>query len=129
MDYCILYIRRYIFKYLSMDNMAIVRKSKNGKSIQFIDEQGNMFITSTEWMRNFVKDGNDYKMMVLTRLPLRVAPWRFKKSPLYDPDGLAKVQAEKDKAAGIITTSDDSLSTKQLKDNKQMENYKDVEVW
>ena len=34
--------------------MAVVRVSKSGKSVQFIDEAGNVFLTSMAFLRGYL---------------------------------------------------------------------------
>jgi hypothetical protein len=101
--------------------MAVVKLSKSGKQLQFIDEEGNMFVTSAAFVMGLMQGRSKYGFLLLSRLPLKVAKDRFKESPLYDPSGLAQ--------ANESHGDNDALSQKSLKAQKQVNTYKDKVVW
>ena len=96
--------------------------SASGKQLQIIDEEGNMFATSKIYMQSLLDGKLKMPFILLSRLPHKVDQDRFKKSPLYDPNGVAKIQEGK-----TITESNDALSKNTRKATQQRIKYKDVE--
>lgn len=65
--------------------MAIVKKTKSGKAVLFIDEYGNSFITSVAYLRSLLNGTSKVPFILLNRLPDKVSSDRFKLSPVFDP--------------------------------------------
>ncbi len=105
--------------------MAVVKRTSSGNGVQFIDDEGNVFMTSALYVRQLLDGNNRSGLILLNRLPLKVSEDRFKKSPLWDPKGYAS----KDGLVGEQTNAD-SISNKGRKLVKQaeaidaMEDYK-----
>lgn len=104
--------------------MAIVKLSATGKSVQFIDEEGNVFTTSMKYLQAYLDKEPWIKTpyLLLARLPLKVAPERFPLSYLYDPTGMGVIQEED------VDRTNDMFSRKQHKDRQAVETYKDKDV-
>ena len=102
--------------------MAVMKLSSSGKQVQFIDEEGNMFVTSAAFTMGLLQRRSP--LVLLSRLPLKVSKGRFKVSPLYDPSGLAKNNEKHS-----LTTSNDGLSPKVIESNSQKSNMEDKSVW
>lgn len=62
----------------------IVKLTASKKAIQIIDDDGNVFQTSAEWMRSLLM-GNK-QLVLCNRMPFSVSPTRYKPSPIYNPD-------------------------------------------
>jgi hypothetical protein len=104
--------------------MAVVKLNSTGKQIQFVDEEGNMFVTSAAFMMGLLQGRSPTGFLLLSRYPNKVAKGRFKESPLWDPSGLAKKNEEKP-----VTLTNDSLSRKSLEQGKEKKAFADKKVW
>ncbi len=102
--------------------MAVVKLSASGLQVQFIDDEGNMFVTSMTYLMTMLERKSKLPFCLLSRLPLKISTDRFKKSPVWDPDGLADKSKQ-------VTLNDDGLSKKTIKKGEQREQYKDKQVW
>lgn len=67
-----------------MVSMTIIKPSRSGKGLIVIDDQGNVFGTSWEWIRGLF-EGRGSGFVLLSRYPGMVSPSRFGQSPLYNP--------------------------------------------
>ena len=101
--------------------MAIIKLSKSKRQVQVIDEEGNMFVTSTNYMLGLLNGKAPTGFILLSRLPVPVAKDRFKPSPLYDPEGLYN-----EKTVGL---SNDGLNATRIKDKEKKEAMEDKLVW
>lgn len=61
--------------------MAIIKRSRSGKAILFVDDDGNCYMTSTKYAKGIV-EGTFKGFGLLTRFPNKVKEGLFKKSPL-----------------------------------------------
>ena len=95
--------------------------SKSKKQVQFIDESGNMFVTSTNYLLGLLNGRSPTGFVLLSRLPIPVAENRFKKSPLYDPEGIYN-----EKTVDLKT---DGIAHQRLKKEEKKEAFKDKVVW
>jgi len=102
--------------------MAVVKLSSSGKQLQFIDDEGNIFVTSASFVMGLMQGRSKYSFLLLNRFPNKVAKGRFKQSPLYDPSGLAAANEKH-------STNVDSFSSKELKAGKAVKSYTDKKVW
>jgi hypothetical protein len=92
--------------------MAIIKKTKSGKALMFVDDLGNAYITSTTMMSAILGGYQKGDFTVLTRLPMPISVDRFPKSPVYlSPD--APLQGD------TLSTTNDALSQKQTKKNQE----------
>lgn len=94
--------------------------------MQVIDDDGKVYQTSVNSLLYLLnghakKQGN---FITTVRLPLNAAPHRYKKSELYDPNGLFKGDAAKS-----LTTARDSYSVKVQEEQKTKKAYEDKNVW
>jgi len=105
--------------------MAVVKLSKSGKQVQFIDEEGNMFVTSSTFIAGLLQNRSKFGFVLLSRFPLKVSKDRFKPSPIWDPGGLLEKQEKYDK----LTTGNDSISQKTLKGQEEKKQFIDKKVW
>ena len=96
--------------------MTVIKLTRSGKGILVIDDGGSVFVTS----KHFVDNLSGNRVVLLKRLPFSVDEGRFKKSPLYDPDGLAK------QGGGSPQDGLDKKFVKMLDDKKF---YEDEVVW
>lgn len=102
--------------------MAIVRMSKSKKQVQFIDDEGNMFVTSKAYLLPILLNQSKLPFVLLNRMPLKVSEDRFKKSPLWDPDGIMQ-------KLDRVDVKEDALSPKSREKIAQKKQFKDKKVW
>lgn len=95
--------------------MAIVRISKSGKGFQVIDDEGQVFITSVDYIRRLLDGKYSGPFILLTRLPNPVSTDRFGKSPLWNPDTGTVSNNDTITESDGLSTNNDALSQKVLK--------------
>lgn len=103
--------------------MAVVKLTKSGSGVLFIDDEGNVFITSVSYVRSLLDKTLKFGLCHLTRMPNKVSTDRFGKSKVYDAGG-----------TGVTTTKDDSLTKDGLSSNfrkrtAKKERYTDTGEW
>ena len=103
--------------------MAVIKLSKSGNQVQVIDEEGNMFVTSTTFMMGLLQGRSKTGFLLLSRYPNKIAKGRFKESPLWDPSGIATKNDSK------LTTTNDALSVKDRESKEQKKTFEDKKVW
>lgn len=88
-----------------------------------MDDDGNVYMTSRFYLEQLLADKMSVPFVLLNRLPLKAAEGRFKKSPLWDPQGIEK----KDGLVGE-QASQDVFSKKGSEAIRQANNYSDDKV-
>ena len=104
--------------------MAVVKLGSSGKSIQFIDDEGYIYYTSVNFLVGLLNNKSKGKIILLKRQPLKAAPGRFQKSPIYDPNNILETVDEK-----TLDTSNDGLSNKSIEKQKKTKSFEDKKVW
>jgi hypothetical protein len=104
--------------------MTIIKLTGSKKGIQVVDDDGNVFQTSVNFVLGLINGKAKGDFIMTSRLPYKVAPGRFKPSPLYDPEGLADNNIAKSQ-----TTNDDAFSKKVQESQKTKKAYVDKSVW
>jgi len=104
--------------------MAVIKLTSSKKAVLFIDDEGNTFITSVNFLVGLLNGKSPYGFVSLARLPGKVADGRFKKSKLYDPSGVYENVDSK-----TLSTNTDVLSQKVLKEGKEKKGFVDKKVW
>ena len=99
--------------------MSVIKLSKSKKSVQFIDDNGNVFFTSVNYLLGLLNGKSPSGFILLKRLPIPISSGRFAKSPLWDPDGVVNSK----------TLSVDAFSEKYAKDTEKKNSVKDRVVW
>ncbi len=102
--------------------MAVVKKTKSGKAVQFIDEDGTVFGTSVVSIHNMLNGAIKGDFVLLSRMPWKVNPGRFKESPLYEPPGYIPPKDES-------KNNSDALSVQNRKQNQDKKIFEDKKVW
>ena len=102
--------------------MAIIKLTKSKKALTFTDEEGNVFITSVVAVKQLMSGTTKSGFVLLSRLPFKINPDRFKKSEVYYPEGYVPPDDE-------TTNANDAFSDKSTKANKQQKQFKDIKVW
>jgi hypothetical protein len=100
----------------------IMKVSSSGKQVQVIDDDGNVFGTSCFYTQRMLDEKNTNKFLLLTRLPFKVSPDRFKASPLWDPSTSSGKRELTDEE---LTTGNDALSVKKREEGKLKKIYTD----
>ena len=104
--------------------MAIIKLSYSKKSVQFVDEQGNVFFTSVNFLLGLLNGKSPHGFIQMKRLPIPIAMGRFKPSELWDPEGLIDKRTLEP-----LKNANDGFSKKSIEQNKDVENIKDKVVW
>jgi hypothetical protein len=91
--------------------MAVIKKSKSGKALCFIDDTGVMYTVSVKIVSAVLGDYMKGQFVVLTRMPMLVSEDRFPKSPVF--------MSSDTQVEGTLSTTNDALSQKQLKKNQE----------
>jgi hypothetical protein len=94
--------------------MAISKKTKSGKGLMFIDDEGNVYMQSEMYVRKQL-DG-DVEILMWTRMPEKVAVGRFAPSPV-----LNRETGEKEP----VTRSNDAFSEKRAAERADQKAYED----
>ena len=98
--------------------MTVLKLTKSGNGLLVIDDDGGVFCTSLSMAKRLIAgELNKGRFLLMSRLPSSTGKSRFKKSPLYDPDGLASKE--------LI----DGLSQEFRKDGENRKTYNDEVVW
>jgi hypothetical protein len=100
--------------------MAVVKLTASKKAIQFIDDEGNCFQTSTAWLAGMVNGNVKHDFILLSRLPMKVSEDRFKKSPVW---GEVEISDKK------VESSEDALSVKSRTERQEAKGFEDKKVW
>lgn len=101
--------------------MAIVKVTKSGKGVLFIDDAGNVYITSVTYLRSLLDKelAKRYPFILLNRLSLGVSKDHFKQSPVYNPQ--TGVTEE-------LTRKNDAFSDVALKKKDESRGFEDKPV-
>ena len=103
--------------------MAAIKLTTSGKAIQFIDDDGRVFQTSTYDYGLLV--GGKKKFISPIRLPHDVSPTRFPPSKMWNPaTGKTEEVARNFKAGGH-----DAYDLKKQNDNKGKNTLKETKEW
>ena len=69
--------------------MAVIKLSKSGKALLFIDDSGNVFVAAKAMVEGLFKNPGSNRgfgrFALLSRLPFKVPVGKFAKSPLFNP--------------------------------------------
>lgn len=104
--------------------MAIAKLNQRKTIVQFIDDNGYIYFTSINFLMGLLNGKSKSQFVLLKRFPNPIAEGRFKKSEIWDPEGvLAKTVDPK-----TLTTTNDSFSVKDREEKKEKEVYKDKEI-
>ena len=106
--------------------MAIVKVAKSKKSVMFIDDFGNSFITSMVFLQGLLEGKGKTPFILLKRLPNPVNVDRFMKSPVLEFDASGKVvstKVETIEPVGGVKASEDGMSVKSTKEKDDARVY------
>lgn len=110
--------------------MTVLKLSSNKKSIQVIDDDGNMYVTSVNFVIGLINGKSPKGFITTTRLLNKVAPDRFKPSEVFDPHGLLKnPNTAKTLDTNNLTTNSDVFSVKARQETENSKAFVDKKVW
>jgi len=69
--------------------MGVVRLSGSGLQVQFVDDEGNVFVTSKKFLLGFLGRGVVGVPLFLGRLPFSLSPKRYGRSVVVGGDALS----------------------------------------
>lgn len=104
--------------------MGVVRLSKSGNQVQFIDDDGRVFGAAKSMLTGVIN--GSIPLLLLARLPFDVAPDRFAKSPVWSGNTLTNDEGNIVKE--FTTTSNDGLSVNRLKKEEDGKRFLDQKV-
>lgn len=104
--------------------MTILKLTSSKKGVLIYDDDGRAYITSVAFVQGLLMGKAPSGFITTKRLPFNIAPDRFKKSELHDPDGVFEGNAEK-----TLTTNTDALSNKVKEEKKEKKSFEDKQVW
>jgi hypothetical protein len=102
--------------------MGVVKLSASLKQVQFVDDEGNVFVTSRKFLEGLLSGGNPGRVLVLSLLPNKVSLDRFPKSEVWNP-GL------RDESVDGVSVNRDVLSRKASEVREVKKSFVDKEVW
>ena len=102
--------------------MAVIKLTSSGKAFLFIDDDGRTYSTSLSFVSQLMQNKLKQKFVLLSRLPWDTNDSRFKKSPLYDPQGISTTVEAKSQVG-------DGLSPVRIEKEKNKKAFEDKKVW
>ena len=102
--------------------MGVVKLSSSLKQVQFVDDEGNVFVTSRKYLEGLLSGGNPGRVLVLGLLPNKVSLDRFPRSVVWNPDA-------RDVSVDGVSVNRDVLSRKASEDRVVKKGFVDKEVW
>lgn len=102
--------------------MGVIKLSKSKKQIQFIADDGTVYIAATVFVKNLIDPEKGNQLVLLSKFPLKASLDRFKQSEVWNPRGLELDSDE-------VTRTNDSLSIKGRRDVEETEQFQDKKVW
>ena len=101
--------------------MAVIKLAKSKRSVQFIDDEGNVFFTSVNFLQGLLLGKSKHDFVLLKRMPLKASADRFQKSEVWIPEGVDPRTIE--------MSNEDSFSKKSIKKQDDSKNFVDKKVW
>lgn len=105
--------------------MGVVKLSGSGKQVQFVDDDGRVFVTSVKYLSGLLNEGSSSRVLVLGLLPLRVAENRYPKSKVWSPE----LKEEFGKFDGGVDPNKDASSSGFKKVKEKVEGFSDKVVF
>lgn len=104
--------------------MAVIKLTKSGKGLLFVDDQGNVFSTSKAFAAGILEGKFKYPLL-LTRLRVKIPEGKFKVSPLLDENW------QRVPAADIAAMSDKGLmgNNNYAKLKEEFRDIGDLDEW
>jgi hypothetical protein len=110
--------------------MAVIRLTKSGSAVQFIDDDGRCYSTSATFILGLLSGKKVMPFVILSRMPFGVNPGRFPESPIWIPEGMTKEEVlNKMSSESGLRNANDALSIKATEEKKQEKAYTDSKVW
>lgn len=96
--------------------MAVAKLSGSKKSVQFVDEDGNVFFTSTNFLMGMINGKSPTNMVVLTKMAVGVPKDKFPKSKIWDGGlGIDPRTGEKSQGRNADMMNPDSADAQKAK--------------
>jgi hypothetical protein len=102
--------------------MGVVKLSSSGLQVQFISDDGSVFVTSRKFLEGLLSSGSPGRVLVLGLLPNRVSVDRFPMSVVWNPDA-------RDASVDGVSVNRDVLSRKASEVREVRKGFVDKEVW
>ena len=101
--------------------MAVVKLAKSKRSVQFIDDEGNVFFTSVNFLQGLLLGKSKHDFVLLKRMPLKASADRFQKSEVWIPEGVDP--------RTVQDSTEDALSETSRKKQDETKKFVDKQVW
>jgi len=112
--------------------MAIAKITKSGKSVEFVDDFGNVFITSKVYLLNYLAGVGRQRFLLLKRLPNPISLPEGFVSPVFgDEHGLSRAKGSVlvGSREGVVSRKDSAWEKPFLKERDGVKVYnRDIEV-
>lgn len=106
--------------------MGVVKLSQSLKQVQFVSDEGVVYVTSVKYLLGFLNSGgNNGSVLRLNVLPLRVSPGRFPKSVVWSPE----LREEFSEVDGVRDSNKDALSSSFKKKQGDRVGFRDEVVF
>ena len=110
--------------------MTIIKLNSAGTAVQVVDDYGRVYQTSKQWVEQLIAGRKKGNFIPTSRLPFNYAKNRFKKSELYDPKGVWDGKDPDDDIANDnLTTANDAVSVKTIRNNEDKKVFEDKSIW
>ena len=103
--------------------MAVAKLSGSKKQIQFITDEGDMFVTSCAFLSRLIGGYMNCGFVVLSKMPFSASADRFPKSPVYNPVSGKCETVENYNKNDYVKPQDDALSPKRVAEGKKQKVY------
>lgn len=110
-----------------MLTMTIIKKSSSGKGVVVVDDDGRVYTTSLNYLMGMLNGKSEHGFILMARMPMNASPDRYKKSEVYDPNGVFKGDCAK--TLEPIKSGEDGMSNKSRDERVRKEAFKDKKVW
>lgn len=115
--------------------MTIIKPTKSGKAVIFIDDFGNSYITSKSYVLSLFSGNMRAPFIQLNRLPMPQSPDKFKSSPLLGKDWVEIKEGDEGwrppqctHNLDVAIRNNEGMSNKTMKERETEEKMKDVEI-
>jgi len=109
--------------------MAIVKFTKSGKSVEFVDDFGNVFVTSKVYLVNYLSGVGKQRFLLLKRLPAPISLPDGFVSPVFGDDHSVSKGVGLVRERGVVSRVDSAWEKRFLSEREGRKVYEaDVEV-
>jgi hypothetical protein len=101
--------------------MTTMKLSKSGNAVTIVDDQGNVYMAAVKAIQMLLNKQLNGGLLIMSRMPNKIPPGKFKISPLFDPLGLAE--------KGKTQEMGDPLNMDYKALEQKKKGYEDKNIW